>query len=229
MPLPRNPKSNNTMSCPFPYASSVRFRQCGSSFARDATQAEHQVRNGMSVAECNSLSNSLGSAGAFFTRASRPSLLISMSAALHGFGHVRQTDRQTEAHHERMTHLARSRSQHNKNHLDKTTHYRTCLPQAFHLSSHHLIAKHVSPCSRQRSPSEPSHQDGLHALLPTSSSKHKVRRGYRKTYPFLDPGLAAGSLPPDPPVENHHTFSRLVLTSYRSQSTRVDYSLCLVA
>ena len=82
--LPRNPKSNGTMSCPFSCASSVRFRQCGSSFARDATQAKHQARNGMWVAECSSLSNSLGSVGAFFTRASRPSSLTSMSAAFTG-------------------------------------------------------------------------------------------------------------------------------------------------
>ena len=69
-----------------------RLRQCGSSSSRDATQAEHLARNGMWVADCNSLSNPLGSAAAFFTRASRPSLLISMSAAFMGFGHV--SDRQ---------------------------------------------------------------------------------------------------------------------------------------
>ena len=79
--LPTNPKSSDTMSCPCSCASSIRCRQCGSSFTRDATQAEHQVRNGMWVAECKSLSNSLGSAGALFTRASRRSPLISRSAA----------------------------------------------------------------------------------------------------------------------------------------------------
>ena len=82
--LPRNPKSNDTMSCPFSCASSVRFRQCGSFFARDVTQAEHHARKGMWDAECNSLSTSLASAGAFFTRASRPSSMIPMSAAFTG-------------------------------------------------------------------------------------------------------------------------------------------------
>ena len=56
---------------PFSCASSVRFRQCGSSFAGDVTKAVHQARNGMWVAERNLQ----------LTRASRPSFLTSESGA----------------------------------------------------------------------------------------------------------------------------------------------------
>ena len=94
--VPKNPKSNNTTSCPLSCASSIRFRQCGSSFARDATQTGHLARNGVRVAECKTLSNSLVFAGAFFTRAPRPSLPISMSTAFTGLATSAIPGRPTE-------------------------------------------------------------------------------------------------------------------------------------
>ena len=155
------------------------------------------------------------------------------------------TDRQTDRSALRADdHRARSRSQYNKNHIDKTIHHRTCLPQACHLSSH-LIPKHVFPCSR---PLKPRGREALQNLLtkrvftrssqPTQAST-KFAEGAIKPTLFLTPVLPRfhcvtclpwnvrhleAREPSYPPVENHHTFSRLVLTSYRSRSTREDYS-----
>ena len=85
--LPTNPESDDTMSCPISCTSSVRLRQCESSFARDATEAEHQAWNRVWVAERNSLCNSL-----WFCWSSLRSGISTFLAefdvcCFHGFGH----------------------------------------------------------------------------------------------------------------------------------------------
>ena len=99
-----------------------------------------------------------------------------------------------ERRKERMTHRARSRSQHNKNHTDKRqTHCKTCLLQAFNLSSH-IVARHclrVTP-GRSSLEAEKSFRTFKSKRLFTRSSqptqsKYKVRRGRKKNLPFPSP------------------------------------------
>ena len=86
------------------------------------------------------------------------------------------TDRQTDRGASRAD--DRARSQHNKNHIDKTTHYRTCLPQAFHTSSPNMSS--LTPCLSSLEAEKPFIRKGSSRAPPIYSGKHKVRRGYRK-------------------------------------------------
>ena len=96
-------------------------------------------------------------------------------------------DTQTEEHQERMTHRARSRPQHNKNHMDKTTHYQPCLLLAL-ISGHHNASIFsllpASPASMQRSLFRTFSPKDLHMLLPTCFGKHEVRTGFPENPSF---------------------------------------------
>ena len=84
-----------------------------------------------------------------------------------------------ETHQELMTHRAKSRSQHNKNHMDKPTHYQPCLPLALISGHHNANMFSLLPASKAEKNFQNLHIEGSsHApnLLWQARGSHTVPR-----------------------------------------------------
>ena len=147
-------------------------------------------------------------------------------------------DRQGETHQELMTHRAKSRSQHSKNHMDKTTHYQPCLTPGPHLGSPQRQHVFFAPSLKAEKPFQNLHIEfSSHAsnLLgqargsqnPFFSWSRSCRRFHGLTcLPRFVRNLEAGK-PSNTQVERFHSFFQRFQTPHLSPGTWEDFALVL--